>query len=306
MGEPCHICSIGYYGRKCGDICDCVANRCHHVFGCVIPEITTVQKLQSTNNGLVSFILLLCTLILRRYKRRNTNTQHFLNSTSLEQPFHAIEIPTVDEPTEIVNGIYETIDESSILDLPISMLARNIGIENDGSISDDNSDPLPNDGYINPYQPIVQEFETHGYSSIADKSDSDCSCSSKSERVSEYLNPYQTIVPDQDKHEYLKVNNDSCLETNNLNDSSNQSPLGTQTDEQNYTSSKYIEQEDTKYQCDKLESSDYEDIWDMDKNVQASMHIEENELSHDQYHLKICINEHTDSSDILEKVDHCL
>lgn len=260
----------------------------------------------SSCTGLVSFILFICAFLLRRYKRRNANTQHVIHSTSQEQNSHAIETPATDAPTEGVDGIYETIDESSIPDFLIPTHTRNHSNENDGSTSDENSDPLPNDGYLNPYQPMEQEFERHGYLSIVDKSDSDCSSSGKGERVSVYLNPYQTIVPDQDKHEYLKVNDDSCLETNDVKDSSNQSPLGTHTDEHSYTSSKYIEQEDTKNQCDKLESSDYEDIWDMDKNVEASMHIEENELSRDQYQLQMCIIEHTDTSDILAKVDHCL
>lgn len=262
--------------------------------------------------GLVLFILLICTFLLRRYKLRNANTHPFIHSTSPEQNVHAIETPATDAPSEGVDGIYETIDESSISDFPIPTHATNHSNENDGSTSDDNSDPLPNDGYLNPYQPMTHEFERHGYSSIVNQSDSDCSSSGKGERVSVYLNPYQIVVPDQDKHEYCKVNDDLCIEKTNVFDISKQSPKDTYTDAQSFTPSRNIQHGESEYQCEKSKPSDYGDSLDINKKVQTSMCVAENELSHNKYiqtcdmELKLCINEHAKSTDKLERVGQCL
>lgn len=212
--------------------------------------------------------------------------------------------------SEVGAGIYETIDEPSIIpDVPISVPnpPRNENNESFGSSSDDNSDPFPSDGYLNPYQPMVQALEMHGYSSIVDKSDSDCSSSGKDDRVSEYLNPYQMIVPDQEKHEYLKVNDDSCLEKNDVSDLSNQSPTGTYTDAHSYiTSGKYTGPKENENQFEKSKSPVCEDNLDIDKN--ASIFIVENGNTHNEnqqaYDIesKQCIGIHTDSSNKLKKV----
>lgn len=214
--------------------------------------------------------------------------------------------------SEVGAGIYETIDESSINpDVPISVPTppRNENNDSFGSSSDDNSDPFPSDGYLNPYQPIAQEFEMHGYSSIVDKSDSDCSSSGKDDRVSVYLNPYQMIVPDQEIHEYLKVKADSCLEKNDVSDLSNQRLTGTYTDAHSFnTTGKYTGPKENKNQCEKMKSPVYEDNLVIDKNVIASIFIGDNEMTHDEtqqrsdIESKQCIGINTDSSSNLKKV----
>ncbi|CAC5364642.1 unnamed protein product [Mytilus coruscus] len=264
--------------------------------------------------GLVSLILLVCTFLLRRYKQRGANTRPFLHGTTPEQTLNDIGLheQATGISTEVGEGFYETIDESSLLpDLPISMHTRNESNESSGSSSDDNSDPLPTDGYLNPYQPMAQEFEMHGYSAIVDKNDSDCSSSCKDDRVSGYLNPYQMIVQDQEKHEYLKVNDDSCLEKNNVSDYSNQSPTGQYTDAHSYnTSGKCTGPEENENECEKMKSHVYENNYDIDEKVNASIFIEENEMNHDENQqtcdikLKRYIGGHEDSSEKLKKIDH--
>ncbi|CAC5362506.1 unnamed protein product [Mytilus coruscus] len=264
--------------------------------------------------GLISVILLAGTCLLRRYKQRGAHARPCPRGTSSEQLGNDIDlqVQATGTSTEVVGGIYETIHESSIPDLPISMHASHQSNESSDSSSDDNSDPLPNDGYLNPYQPMVPEFEKHGYSTIIiDNSDSDFSSSDKGERVSGYLNPYQTIVPDKDKHEYCKVNDDSCLEKNNVSDFSNQGNKDTYTDAHSHTSSRNTGIGENENQVEKSKPSDYEDSVDMDTTVQTSMCVAENELSHNEYiqtcaiDLKLCIDEHADSSDKLKKVGHC-
>lgn len=264
--------------------------------------------------GLVSLILFVCTFLLRRYKQRSANNVPFLHGTTPEQHVNDIDVQeqAISMSSEVGAGIYETIDESSIIpDVPISVHIppRNENNESFGSSSDDNSDPFPSDGYLNPYQPIAQEFEMHGYSSIVDKSDSDCSSSGKDDRVSGYLNPYQMIVPDQEKHEYLKINDDVGLEKNDVSDFSNQSHTGTYIDAHSYnTPGKYTGPEENKNQCEKMKSLAHEDNLVIDKNVKASIFIGENEMTHNEnqqrsdIESKQCIGIHTDSSSNLKKV----
>lgn len=263
----------------------------------------------SISAGVVSFILLSCTFLLRRYKHRNAKTRPFLNASSLEQIPNDDAISVTGASIEGGDGIYETIDESSIPDILLSRAPIN---ENSGSSSDDNSDPLPNDGYLNPYQPMAQEFVKHEYSTIVDKSDSDSSSSNNGERFSGYLNPYQTIVPDQDKHDYYKVNDEKCLENKCESDFLKQSPNDTYIDAQSYdTPCKITILGENENQCEKLDSSDYKDICEMDTKVRAPGCVEENEISHDEnqqacdIELKRCVDEHADSSDKVEKVGHC-
>lgn len=263
--------------------------------------------------GLVSLILFVCTFLLRRYKQRGTNRRPFLHGTTPEQPINVIDIreQATGTSTEVGQGIYESIDESRMIsDLQISMHFRNESNSSSGSSSDDNSDPLPTDGYLNPYQPMTQEFERHGYSSIVDKSDSDGSSSETDLRVSGYLNPYQLIVPDQEKHDYLQVNEDSCLENNDLSDFSNRSPIARYIDAHSYTTSnEHLGPDENKNRCEKLISSVYEDSLDIYKKVKAPMCVH-NEMSHDEdqqicdRELKLSNDEHADSSIYLEKVSH--
>lgn len=254
--------------------------------------------------GFVSFILFVCTFLLRRYKQRSAN---HIPSTRRIPPAQlgtdiGLHVQATGTSTDVVEGIYETIDESSLIpDLQMSVPARNEYNENSGSSSDDNSDPLPNDGYLNPYQPIMQEFVKHGYSTTTHKSDLDCSSSDESDSASGYLNPYQTIVPDQDKHEYYKVYDDSRLVNNHISDFSNESTKDAYTDAHSYTQSKNTGHENQS-----------EGSWDMDKEVQTQMCVTENKLSHNEYiqtcdiELKLCINEHGKSTDKFERVGQCL
>lgn len=259
----------------------------------------------------MSFILLFCTFLLRRYKQRNSNTRPFPNASSPEQISNDGDIPITGASIDGGDGIYETIDESSIPDILVPRADGNLSNASSGSSSDDNNDPLPNDGYLNPYQPMTQEILKHGYSTLVDKSNSDCSSSNNGERVSEYLNPYQKIVPDQDKHEYYKVNGETYLEKDNTSDYSDQCPNGAYTDARSYRTSENTGHGENENQSKKAKPSDYADGLDIDKKDDSSICVAENKLSHNEdqrtcdIELKRCIDERVGSSDKGDKVGHC-
>ncbi|VDI55479.1 pancreatic lipase-related protein 1 [Mytilus galloprovincialis] len=110
--------------------------------------------------------------------------------------------------SENLENAYEMIDERN-------MVTDNPLIENDQT-SDHTSEssshvgtgPLPNDGYLNPYQPMVEVVENHEYSRTHATGDTDSSESNGENKSSQYLNPYQPMVSDSDRHEYCKAQQD--------------------------------------------------------------------------------------------------
>lgn len=251
--------------------------------------------------------MLFCGILLRRSKQRNVNTRHFSNVSSAEQVPNDADEPVILASIGGGDGVYETIDESSIPYIPITMPARNQSDESSDSSLEENSDPLPNDDYLNPYQPIIEQFEKHEYTSIIERRDSDCSTLDECDEGSGYLNPYQMIIPDQDSHEYYKVNDGFCEGHNKESDFATQGLVVTYSDVHSYTSSTDTGHGENENET--LYSIEYKDSWDMVKNVQTSINVAENEMNHNKnqltcdIELKLCMNEYPDSSEQLEVVN---
>ncbi|CAC5364661.1 unnamed protein product [Mytilus coruscus] len=216
--------------------------------------------------GLIAFILLVGTFLLRRCKhgkQRGSNTRPCPRGSSSEQL--DLHVHATGTSTDAVEVVYENIEELSIPDrnLPVIIHARSQSNENDYSWPDNDSDSLPNDGYLNPYQPMIQNFERHGFSTRVEMSDAGCSG---------YLNPHQIVVPDQDKHDYYKVKDySSGLDKNDSQEVSN-------TDTNSYRSST----EENENQCEKTKFPAFADCLDSDQKDKASICYEENELRHDE------------------------
>lgn len=110
----------------------------------------------------------------------------------LENRERAIPSPEIHIGNEV--QLYEEIDELTMYHEPLNGNDRSSSSssENDANITDE-------DGYLNPYQPVLPDTEKHEYTCINDSSDSGES------KNSEYLNPYQPIVSVYDSHEYKTI-----------------------------------------------------------------------------------------------------
>lgn len=111
-------------------------------------------------------------------KRRNRDTQGHLVSYGNKVSKKAIQAGNT-STTPKKYGVYDYIDDSQIQDIvkPIVLSLETAQTENqnssapefDSDDSDDTTTPL-NDGYLNPYQPVVSSSDTQGYSSPANSS----------------------------------------------------------------------------------------------------------------------------------------
>lgn len=104
-------------------------------------------------------------------------------------------------------NIYDEIDESLLCDIP---MPTNEGNNLDINEDEENSNTIEeevNEGYLNPYQPIIStEVDVHQYNTTKFEEDSQ-STSDENPRGSGYLNPYQPLVASSanTKHEYTGI-----------------------------------------------------------------------------------------------------
>ncbi|XP_071126564.1 uncharacterized protein [Mytilus edulis] len=186
-GEPCHPCLDGNYGRKCGGVCRCTGHQiCNHIKGCLnYSEIVTVLSNNSTYTetgtvsrtenetesmerifntemmmviiictGIITLAILICMIWFRYHvkKTRESNASHLVVKEK--------------EDVFISNGIYDYIEESEIRQMMIKTTTPNAGNEKRKSTESFNStdtNVLLEDGYLNPYQPILSVHDIHGY-----------------------------------------------------------------------------------------------------------------------------------------------
>lgn len=106
----------------------------------------------------VTFVLTLCLVALNRYRRkhnRNLNEQHVVVVDNIEN----ISVSSHQEQDQY-ERVYDTIDESKMIDLPGQDQIPAAESSNVSSVKDD---CIPYDGYLNPYQPIVPDPDIHDY-----------------------------------------------------------------------------------------------------------------------------------------------
>ncbi|XP_052076473.1 uncharacterized protein LOC127714451 [Mytilus californianus] len=184
MGEPCQQCGIGLYGRKCGDICKCNAYEiCNHVIGCLnfTYEVSSTKLIAGSGHtdnaktppdqigslkketalyvvctSVVTFVLTMCLVTLKRYRKRRTNLSMQIVVKSAKNENNANEPNQAQDYNE---RVYDTIDESQIIEMPTR---HPDSVES--SLTQD--DIKPSDGYLNPYQPMEPDPLIHDYSKV--------------------------------------------------------------------------------------------------------------------------------------------
>lgn len=157
--------------------------------------------------GLLSFGLLFCTFLIRRYRHRHTIIR-INNTDNIQRQDNPTIEQVANDSSENVENAYEMIDERNLVtDNPLNENDQTSDHTSEGSSPVDTG-PLPNDDYLNPYQPMVEVVENHEYSRTYDTGDTDSSESNGENKSSQYLNPYQPMVSDSDRHEYCKAQQD--------------------------------------------------------------------------------------------------
>lgn len=91
------------------------------------------------------------------YRRRNGKSD--INKVKgNRQTFRKSEQPIENE------GTYDMIDESQMIDMPSKNILDCERFSNENSsLAADNEDTNCDDGYLNPYQPIVSQIDHHAY-----------------------------------------------------------------------------------------------------------------------------------------------
>lgn len=105
---------------------------------------------------------------------------------------------------------YDEIDESLLRDTKTTTHVENI-MDSDEDDDDNQSVKADtNEGYLNPYQPIIStEVDVHPYSSTQNEEKDNSNTSNEIQRGSDYQHPYQSLTtntPDT-KHEYTGLEN---------------------------------------------------------------------------------------------------
>ncbi|CAG2226046.1 unnamed protein product [Mytilus edulis] len=110
--------------------------------------------------------------------------------------------------------LYDKIDDNFLGDIKANEENKNIADEEDDS---NQSTTDVNDGYLNPYQPIISiEVDVHEYSSTKNEDDNSTT-SDENQRDSGYLHPYQSLKTDisETKHEYTGLETNGYRYTRN-------------------------------------------------------------------------------------------
>lgn len=99
---------------------------------------------------------------VNRYrKRQNRNTSSPLVRYRNGNDENALEMNELEGEYE---RIYDIVDESQMINMPIHNDEQNDGASTDSS-ENDKLQSLDDNGYLNPYQPIIQNIEHHDYCS---------------------------------------------------------------------------------------------------------------------------------------------
>ncbi|XP_076117007.1 uncharacterized protein LOC143084833 [Mytilus galloprovincialis] len=161
----------------------------------------------SIGGGAFVFFILMCSVCKHRYKRIYGSVKR--HNTGIGRRIDITDNPQREVPLEDMEGLYEEINESNMIDNMVNLK------ENNGSVTDSNGSYVQPDSnnYLTPYQPADED--AHINTSDDSKSESSASnnppisdhesTSSKSDVIGErssYLNPYQPIIHSADIHEY--------------------------------------------------------------------------------------------------------
>ncbi|CAC5363061.1 unnamed protein product [Mytilus coruscus] len=106
----------------------------------------------------VTFVLTLCLVALNRYRRkrnRHLNVQHVITRDNNEN-----NTVNCNQEQNHYEKVYDTIDESKMIDMPGQHSIQAAESSSDSSIKDDFN---LSDGYLNPYQPMVPDPDIHDY-----------------------------------------------------------------------------------------------------------------------------------------------
>ncbi|CAG2214539.1 unnamed protein product [Mytilus edulis] len=218
--EECKQCPWNLFGHRCAKECHCgEKERCDNVQGCVSLSnshstisanvITHDKKETNSETGssglLAMFVFILITYICYKRTRKkpaldNEKSQDGDQDSRLEK--HLVQWIKDQKNTDENN--YEDIDDSLLCDIQFSTNEE----KNFDSVEDeDNSTSVKddgNDGYLNPYQPIIStEVDVHHYDSTKDSVTS----SDENQRFSGYLHPYQAPVMNSNeaKYDYTEI-----------------------------------------------------------------------------------------------------
>lgn len=175
-------------------------------------------------------VITICFICANRHRRKTskqTQKSHRHQNTVKNGP--SLVLPIQQNIIELEN-IYEEVDEISTL-LDEDLLQRTHATISNEPSSDDNSDGehenMDNEDYLNPYQPIVTDYEKHDYKTVNKHDEHNDIIVKKSvvEKEEEEI-PFENATK---MHEYLDVMNTGCENPNdNLNTDSTRSTFSVQ------------------------------------------------------------------------------
>ncbi|CAC5392121.1 unnamed protein product [Mytilus coruscus] len=167
-------------------------------------------------SGLLAIVvIILLTYICYKKTRKKTALENAEskngNETASEEKhvFH-----WTSDKNNIGENVYDEIDDNFLCDIKTNEEKEVLADEDDDSSQ---STKDVNDGYLNPYQPIIStEVDVHQYSSVRNE-ENDSTTSDENQRNSGYLHPYQSLKTSisEIKHEYTGLETNGYRYTRN-------------------------------------------------------------------------------------------
>ncbi|XP_071128029.1 uncharacterized protein [Mytilus edulis] len=237
-GFPCMSCLPGRWGRKCGYMCSCQPNeRCDNVYGCVetgkTPKYNSTIEEDSisttdTHDGLrliiysmsAGSIVVMIALASFCFKyKRKVEQLYKSRSRRIHHDQASSEKANVQYSRNNEGG-YDVIDEGDMIDDAFFSRSKTSHEQNDparirqyasvnqgrssSSYTEDVCKTL-GDGYLNPYQPII-EADVHAYRTLADETtDTSRKIISANSGSNRSVLSYQPILPYVDAHKYTPI-----------------------------------------------------------------------------------------------------
>lgn len=134
-----------------------------HVIFAGTLKIETVIYVICTSG--VTFVMILCVVTLNRYRKRNKSNLNI--HPVVEREINENKSIEVEDQYE---RVYDLIDESKMIDMPIQHPIPTVESSIDLSANEESS---LSDGYLNPYQPIISDPTLHYYSKTKSVNDTD-------------------------------------------------------------------------------------------------------------------------------------
>lgn len=156
-------------------------------------------------------VIILIAILCYKNTRQNTildNVETKQNTRNGSEENNAVQWKN--EKNVVNENEYDEIDESLLCDIRTTIHEENKRNSDEDDYNKQSIEAAANEGYLNPYQPIISmAVDVHQYSSTTNDTKDNLTTSEENQRESDYLQQYQSLTKNTSdpKHEYTRLEN---------------------------------------------------------------------------------------------------